>query len=312
MFLFYLDASGTPQLADSTKHYVLVGAAVHENTWFALNKRVQGLKRKYAFPGEDFELHVMDFNTVIDEQGQIPAYEQMNYADRRANVDRLRALRLNAAKDETKRRRLRKEFRRTRSFVHLSRAERSQLYEDALDLIGGHKGLVLFGEAIEKQHPAIKSGDVDCVRQAFEQVITRFDAYLARKAVWRRLSTPQRVRGDKGIIVMDRDLEKERDIERQFEYYRRQGHPWGRLQYVVDTPFFVSSNRLPGIQLVDVCAYALRRYLDKSAVKGSHEEKQFARIFDLFDRDAGHLHGLRHYTRSGSCSCLICRERGHD
>jgi hypothetical protein len=31
----------------------------------------------------------------------------------------------------------------------------------------------------------------------------------------------------------------------------------------------------------------------------------------LFDRDAGQLHGLRHYTPGGTCACLICRERGH-
>lgn len=110
---------------------------------------------------------------------------------------------------------------------------------------------------------------------------------------------------------MDRDLEKERDIERQFEGYREQGHAWGQLKFVVDAPFFVSSNRLPGIQIVDVCAYALRRYLDKDAVPNSHEEMQFKRIFNLFDRSAGQLHGLRHYTPSGTCHCLICLERGH-
>jgi hypothetical protein len=77
---------------------------------------------------------------------------------------------------------LNKAHRCTHPFVHLTRAQRSQLYEDALDLIGGHSGLVLFAEAIEKKHPSVLNGSVDCVRQAFEQVITRFDAYLRRKA----------------------------------------------------------------------------------------------------------------------------------
>ena len=253
----------------------------------------------------------MDFNTVIDEQALIPRFDEMNHTDRRANVLRLRGERLHVTADPRKRERLKKEFRRTQPFVHLTRTERSRLYEETLDLVGGHAGLVLFGEAIEKQHPAVAAGTIDCVRQAFEQVITRFDAYLNRRTAWRRLSTTRRVRGDKGLIVMDRDLEKEREIERQFDDYRKQGHPWGQLQYVVDTPFFVSSSRLPGIQIVDACAYALRRYLDKGAVADSHEEKQFRRIFGLFDRDAGQLHGLRHYTLGGSCACLICRERGH-
>jgi hypothetical protein len=132
---------------------------------------------------------------------------------------------LTHAPTNEKRDRLKKEFRRTRPYIHLTRPERSRLYEDALDLIGGHTGLVLFGEAIEKKHPAVASGAVDCVRQAFEQVITRFDAYLKRKAEWKGLSTSRLVRGDKGLIVMDRDLQTERDIERQFADYQQQGHP---------------------------------------------------------------------------------------
>lgn len=236
MFLFYLDASGTPQLSDATKHYVLVGAAVHENTWFALNKRVRGLKRSFAFPGEDFELHVKDFSININEQEKIPGFASLNVQDRRLNVERLRAERLRATRNPQESERLRRRYRLTRPFIHLTREERSKLYEDSLDLIGGHKGLVLFAEAIEKNHPAVVSGTVDCVRQAFEQVITRFDAFLSRNAAWKRLSNP-RVRGDKGLIVMDRDLEKEKDIEMQFDDYRSQGHPWGRLEYVVDAPF---------------------------------------------------------------------------
>ncbi|HEX4146421.1 MAG TPA: DUF3800 domain-containing protein [Pirellulales bacterium] len=310
MFLCYLDASGTPELADATKHYALVGAAVHENTWFALNRRINGLKKKYAYPGEDFELHVLAFNTAIDEQTQIAGFDQMNYADRRNNVEALRRTRLQQA-NPRKRMRLQKEFSRTRPFTHLTRSQRSQLYEDCLDLIGGHKGLVLFGEAIEKKHPAVTSGSVDCVRQAFEQVITRFDAYLGRNAAWKGIYSTRRVRGDKGLIVMDRDLEKEKDIERQFADYKEQGHPWGKLEFVIDTPFFVESGKFPGVQIVDACAYALRRYLDRGAVVGGHEEKQFLRIFNLFDRSANKLHGLRHYTQSRTCTCLICQERGH-
>jgi hypothetical protein len=249
MFLLYLDASGSPGLKDATKNYALVGTAVHEHTWFALNKRLTGLKKKYAFPGEDFELHVLAFNSVIDEQAQIPNFDQQNYADRRKNVESLRFQRLAQANDPTKRRRLKIEFARTHPFIHLTRLERSKLYEDSLDLVGGHKGLVLFGEAIEKKHPGVVAGNVDCVRQAFEQVITRFDAYLKRRASWRALSSPKRVHGDKGLIVMDHDLEKEKDIENQFANYQQQGHPWGQLEYVIDTPFLSQATNSPVYRL---------------------------------------------------------------
>ncbi len=235
----------------------------------------------------------------------------MNPKDRRENVFRLWDSKRKAAKSSVQRESLRKAHRRMRPFAHLTRAERSQLYEDALDLVGGHTGLVLFAEAIEKKHPGVRNGSVDCCRQAFEQVITRFDAHLRRKAVWKGLSTNRLVHGDKGLIVMDRDLETEKDIERQFTDYQSQGHPWGQLEYVIDAPFFVDSTKFPGIQIGDVCAYAVRRYLDKGATAGSHEEKQFLRIFQRFDRADGKLHGLRHYTPGGTCKCLICNERGH-
>jgi hypothetical protein len=314
MYLLYLDASGTPQVGDNTSHYALVGLCVHEGTWFALDRRIRGLKRRYAYPGEDFELHVMDYNTVIDEQDKITGFEGMNSADRRANVEQLRQQRLiETAKtcSPEKLKRLRREFQRTAPFIHLTRSERSRLYEDSLELIGGHRGLVLFGEAIKKDHPAITAGHVEPVRQAFEQVVTRFDSFLERTGSWRGLSRPRKTRPANGLLVFDRDLAMERNIDRQFNDYRRQGHSWGQLRHVIDAPFFVESNRLPGIQIVDACAYALRRYLDKGNKPGSHDEQQFLRISHLFDREGGRLHGLRHYTQSGTCNCLICCERGH-
>ncbi len=312
MFLLYLDASGNPDQSDrTTKHYVLLGVAIQENTWFALDKRIRSLKNKYAYPGEDFELHATDFCRSINAQGKIPGFERMNLADRRANVEELWGQKERSTPNSHKRDAIRSDHRRMRPFAHLLRAERSSLYENALDLVGGHRGVILFGEAIEKDHPAVTTGKVDCVQQAFAQVITRFDAFLKRRAAWRGLGRTGRVQSDKGMIVMDRDLQTEREIERQFAGYKQSGHPWGQLEFVVDAPFFVDSRKVAGIQIGDICAYALRRYLDKGAVTDSHEEKQFLRIYHSFDRSRGKLHGLRHYVQGGKCSCIICRERGH-
>jgi hypothetical protein len=73
---------------------------------------------------------------------------------------------------------------------------------------------------------------------------------------------------------MDSDLESERDIERQFEGYQNQRHPWGALEFVIDARFFVSSNKILGRQIGDVCAYALHRYLGQGSVVGSQEESR--------------------------------------
>jgi hypothetical protein len=53
------------------------------------------------------------------------------------------------------------------------------------------------------------------------------------------------------------------------------------------------------VQLADVCAYALRRYLENK------EERLFDHIFKRADRKEGVVVGVRHFTIT-SCSCKIC------
>jgi hypothetical protein len=90
MFLLYLDASGTPDPKDvNTKHYVLVGLCMHESTWFGLDKRIQVLKRKYCFPGEDperFEIHVKQFAVSCKEQEDIGGFDGLSWTDRRSHT----------------------------------------------------------------------------------------------------------------------------------------------------------------------------------------------------------------------------------
>ncbi|ODU01343.1 MAG: hypothetical protein ABS79_01890 [Planctomycetes bacterium SCN 63-9] len=110
---------------------------------------------------------------------------------------------------------------------------------------------------------------------------------------------------------MDKEPTRERQIEKIFDEYRAEGHPWGEINHVIESPFFVDSRRASAVQLVDLCSYAVRRYVERGAVEGSFEEQNFLRIFHKFDRAGPKLHGLRHYCPRGSCACLICRDRGH-
>ena len=142
-------------------------------------------------------------------------------------------------------------------------------------------------------------------------MVSRFDAFLKCRDEWKLKNSPRRTI-DNGLLVLDNDYSTEASIVSQFRDYRQQGHPWGRLLHVIDVPFFAASDRVCGLQLVDICAYAVGRYLDKNALAGSHEERNFQRIFQRFDRDnLGRLHGLRHCVQAGTCGCLICHERGH-
>jgi hypothetical protein len=117
---------------------------------------------------------------------------------------------------------------------------------------------------------------------------------------------------DYGLLILDQDVATEATIDALFRHFREHGHSFGQLTHVIDVPFFASSGKVGGLQLVDVCSYVVRRYLDTGARPGSHEERQFQKLFPRFDRDtSGKLHGLRHYVRAGDCRCLICQERGH-
>jgi hypothetical protein len=117
MFLLYLDASGTPDPKDvNTKHYVLVGLCMHESTWFGLDKRIQVLKRKYCFPGEDperFEIHVKQFAVSCKEQEDIGGFDGLSWTDRRSQVRILRDGKLKAEKDPDKHEKRRKQYRET-------------------------------------------------------------------------------------------------------------------------------------------------------------------------------------------------------
>lgn len=312
MYLLYVDASGMADLSDvNTRHYVLVGLCVHEGTWFALEKRLSGLKNGFCQTGEEFELHAAQFACTIKEQDEIAGFTGMSWTDRRQQVTAIRQARIAAEPTVAGKKARWERYQRTEPFTHLSRQERSRLLEDALDLVGAHKGIVLFGEAVSKAHPAVVGGHCDPVHQAFEQVVARFDAFLKRRDDWKLKKSPRRSI-DNGLLVLDQDYSTEASILRQFQDYRKKGHPWGRMLHVMDVPFFARSDRVCGLQLVDICAYAVRRYLDKNGARGSHEEKNFQRIFHRFDRDnLGKLHGLRHYVQAGTCACLVCQERGH-
>jgi hypothetical protein len=312
MYLLYIDASGSADLSDvNTRHYVLIGLCVHEGTWFALDKRLNGLKAGYCQHGEEFELHAAQFACTIKEQDEIPGFADMSRTDRRARVEALRQSKIAAETSPTAKKRRADVYKRTEPFIHLTRQERSRLLEDALELVGAHKGISLFGEAISKSHPGVLDGNIDPVYQSFEQVVSRFDAFLKRHDDWKLQKSPRRTI-DNGLLVLDRDYATEASLADQFKDYRKSGHPWGKMRHVIDIPFFTSSERVCGLQLVDICAFAVRRYLDTKAVPGSHEERNFQRIYHRFDRNnVGKLHGLRHYVPAGTCNCLICQDRGH-
>lgn len=297
MYILYLDESGVPQDHPSqTSHYIFLGMAVHEGTWFALDSQVSGVKRRYARGDlREFELHAAWMRRPYHEQDAVPGFGALGSTARCAAVEEIRR----KEKDEVwptlegrKRAERRRYFDKTAPFVHLSLAEREQLLDDALGIVGGYRrGVTLIAEAIDKS--ALRAG-VDPIDEAFTQVVTRFEAFLQRRrpSQW-------------GILAVDYDEHKASRLASMLRRFQREGARWRQIDRVIEAPFFFESESSAGVQVTDLCAYALRRYLE------NQEAERFRIIFDKFDRTGTGLHGLRHYTRAG-CSCIICHERGHD
>lgn len=306
MFLLYIDSSGAPELAGDRSVFATLGVCVHEGTWYALESRLKGLKRRYACPGQPlFELHAKDFCTTIGDQSDIEGFDDLDRDSRRRAVVNRRSQKLKQLRGAAERSK-RKKYRETEPFVHLNRSERSALLTDALDLLGSHDGIRLFAEVVDKQHLFDRTGQRDAMQHNFTQVVSRFDAFLRRYQELHRPSSPE-----KGILVVDKEPVYEQRCTELLEHFRDEGHPWGVVEHVIETPFFVDSATASAIQLADVACYALRRYVERRGDSGQHEHENFMRIYHLFDREGPRLHGLRHYCREGSCGCLACTDRRH-
>lgn len=293
MHLLYVDASGTPNLNDPQNAlFTLLGVCVHEGTWYGLESRVAGLKRRFSAAGaQEFELHALEFCTRFKLQEQIADFAALTFEQRLQAYDQ-------ALANLTEPGRKQKEAKAQRPWAHLTRAERSALLEATLDLIGDHAGLTLFVEAVDKPYLFKQTGKKLALEDAMMQIVSRFDAFLHRKN--------ESYLPEKGLIIIDAEHAHERDMREMFADWRRRGHRWGKIRHVIESPFFVDSSVASGVQLADIAAYATRRYLERaSSPKAVFESENFQRIFHVFDRAGPRLHGARHYCNRG-CQCVIC------
>ncbi len=296
VFLLYLDESGVPEShADQTSHFVVVGLAVHEGTWFALEKQVAGLKRRFGLQGDsEYELHAGWILQRYRDQEEVEQFESLSLQARFDAVQQVRQAKLENLKERSSKSRTRKlaAFRKTEPFIHLTAVERRQLVAETLRIVAKYRrGLCLFGEAINK---TTLSPAVDPWEECFDHLVTRFEKFLKtrKRKTW-------------GLIAADHYDTQAKLLPARLARFQRTGTRWADIERVIESPFFVDSRGCSGVQLADLCAFALRRYLE------NEEEDNFRLILPKFFRSRGQLVGLRHFTKAG-CPCLICRERQHD
>ena len=158
--------------------------------------------------------------------------------------------------------------------------------------IPGNTSHYVLAECIDKIHfdPSKSKRLVD--EQAFEQVVSRFQHYLSRVDIY---SSEKKY----GLLIHDNNETVAKEHTQLMKRFLRNGTLWTKIDNIIETPLFVDSQLTSMVQVADLCAYALRRYLE------NNEEKLLDLILPRGDRANDLLVGIRHFT-SDSCSCKIC------
>ncbi len=187
--------------------------------------------------------------------------------------------------------RMKKNYRNTDSYVHLSYKERRQLITEIAMHISQWGFARLFAECIDKVHFNPTIAGMSAEQQAFEQIVSRFERFL------QSISEPKNK--NYGLLNHDNNQTVEMKHTALMREFLKQGTLWTEVNHTIETPLFVDSELTSMVQIADLCAYALRRYLENG------EEELFELVFERADRRGNTAVGVRHYTDQ-SCSCTIC------
>jgi hypothetical protein len=294
MYLCYVDESGTPEIPGNTSHFVLAGISIPIWHWRAADGSVSTILDKYGLGGA--ELHTAWMLRKYLEQSRIPNFANLSWPDRRIAVERERntyLLHLQKAGQQKTYHQNKKNYAHTHSYIHLTLGERQQVVREVAQCVSTWGYARLFADCINKLHFNPTWTHRTAGDEAFEQLVSRFEQYLAT-------TDDQSGQAHHGLLVHDNNqtvAKKHTELMRRFH---KEGTLWTRIQRLIETPLFVDSSLTRMVQVADLCSYALRRYLENGEVD------LFRRIFQRADRRGSTVVGVRHFTVQ-TCSCDICK-----
>ena len=294
MRIAYLDESGTPDLTGSTSHFVLLALAIDGESWKQKDAEIARIKARFGM--ENAEIHAGWLARRYPEQERVAGFEALGAAERRASAERERdamLFRRATLRGVESLKEAKKNFRKTAPYLHLTLDERRSLLRQVVTTIAAWADATLFAECIDKRTFGGVAPKTPPFEEAFDQVVTRFHRHLESL-------TPRR----HGFLVQDRNetmAVRLTDLMRQFH---ERGTRWtAQIPLLIETPLFVDSRLTSLVQVADVCAYSLRRYLEND------EADLFDTIFPRFHRSPdGRCVGVRHYRGARPCACRICAE----
>jgi hypothetical protein len=190
-----------------------------------------------------------------------------------------------------------KNYKKTEAYIHLTYQERREFIKRIAIRISGWGFARLFAECIDKIYfdPSKRQQTQTIEEQSFEQIVSRFEHYL--QIIGQRDSNLRC-----GLLIHDNNETVAKKYTALMKQYYEKGTMWTNVKGIIETPLFVDSQLTSMVQVADLCAYAIRRYLENS------EEEIFDLIFKRADRHKGVLVGIRHFT-DPRCSCKICSLR---
>lgn len=287
MYICYLDESGTVDAGSNTDHFVLLGLAIPADSWKAKDREVDQLKMKYGLQFDEIHTAWM-LRDYPEQQNAIPNFVSLDWDARKKAALGVRALNLGRPRSNSQQKSLLKNYRKTKAYVHLTREQRLDCIHELADLVGSWGDVRVFADA----HAKCYVTGIDHFKDAFEQVVTRFNTYLTV------------VKGPFGLLVQDNNETVAGRLTSIMREFHRCGTAWTQIDKIVETPMFVDSELTAMVQLADLYAYATRRFFEKG------ETDLFDRIMPQFDRKEGRLVGLRHYTGRYQCKCQVCMRHG--
>lgn len=186
------------------------------------------------------------------------------------------------------------DIRRGRSaYSQLTPRDRQALLDDACGMVNalGPTEVALFTVVFDKawwfSRNAGKSGD-DLYLELFENLVARFDLFLRRRY---RDGQPA-----KGLIIADPSKPAlSKALRTAVLQFHQTGTRWAQLHNVIESVLFLESHESPGLQLADLCSYAVWRAAE-------YDDAGLAiKLKNAFDREAltatvnpGKWHGIRY------------------
>lgn len=267
MYLLFVDESGTH---GGSPVFVLGGAAIHEDDAHRLQRQLDDL--------------------VIAHLGRVPP-----------NLDEYE---LHAGEMRNAKKPPRADLRAS-VWASVPRADRLALLAAAYDVIVSFRPtdpdlpLALFGVAVDARFRAAES---QATREqfAYEVLLNKFDLMLMKARV-------ERGKPNRGLVIHDRRVVVERDIQSWTSEWRTAAGNVGQLRNLADVPLFADSRATRLLQVADLISYAMFRQYSAERPDGVFEQ-----LWPVFHTDKGVTHGCVHFTPSygqGECTCRPCEQR---